>query len=157
MFTDINFYLGFIFCSFALLVQSFLPYDLELPEPPPPYVIIIDYGGNVNDYAADVLRRYTLRQEIIIEEKCYSACTMYLGSPYTCTYDDTEFYFHGPSSVNPVPEEKVNEARAIMAMNYGGDLYDWFWENAAMLHGSDQFEMLTGKQLNEMGAVKICS
>lgn len=146
-------YLSFA-VGFAFITQSLLVTSNETTTEP--YVIIVDYGGRVDEYAFDVIRRATLRQPIIIEKECYSACTLYLGSPYTCTYLDTEFYFHGPSAVNGIAsEEGLNQARATMALFYRGGLKQWFLDNAAMLHGKD-VKMLTGEQLALMGAVKIC-
>lgn len=148
----LSIYLSFAL-GFAFITQSLLVTVSETKEP---YIIIVDYGGRVDEYAFDVIRRATQRQPIIIEKECYSACTLYLGSPYTCTYLDTEFYFHGPSAVNGVAsEEGLNHARATMSLFYKGGLKKWFLENAAMLQGMD-VKMLTGEQVALMGAVKIC-
>jgi hypothetical protein len=58
-----------------------------------PVVVVKDYGGYVNEYAAqtEVYRR--TNREVRIHE-CHSACTMALGLPNVCVYPDSVFKFH---------------------------------------------------------------
>ena len=65
-------------------------------QPPPnmsPVVVVKDYGGYVDQYAAqtEVYRR--TNREVRIHE-CHSACTMALGLPNVCVYPDSVFKFH---------------------------------------------------------------
>ncbi len=65
-------------------------------QPPPnmsPVVVVKDYGGYVDQYAAitEVYRR--TNREVRIHE-CHSACTMALSLPNVCVYRDSIFKFH---------------------------------------------------------------
>ena len=58
-----------------------------------PVVVVKDYGGYVDQYAAitEVYRR--TNREVRIHE-CHSACTMALSLPNVCVYRDSVFKFH---------------------------------------------------------------
>lgn len=58
-----------------------------------PVVVVKDYGGYVNEYAAqtEVYRR--TNREVRIHE-CHSACTMALSLPNVCVYPNSVFKFH---------------------------------------------------------------
>jgi hypothetical protein len=58
-----------------------------------PVVVVKDFGGYVDQYAAqtDVYRR--TGREVRIHE-CHSACTMALSLPNVCVYRDSVFKFH---------------------------------------------------------------
>ena len=71
-------------------------YFVSYLQPPPnasPVVVVKDFGGYVNEYAAqtEVYRR--TGREVRIHE-CHSACTMALSLPNVCVYKDSIFKFH---------------------------------------------------------------
>ena len=65
-------------------------------QPPPdmsPVVVVKDYGGYVNEYAAQTEAYRRSGREVRIHE-CHSACTMALSLPNVCVYKDSVFKFH---------------------------------------------------------------
>ncbi len=66
---------------------------LQPPQNMSPVVVVKDFGGYVNQYAAqtEVYRR--TGREVRIHE-CHSACTMALSLPNVCVYKDSVFKFH---------------------------------------------------------------
>ncbi len=65
-------------------------------QPPPdmsPVVVVKDYGGYVNEYAAQTESYRRSGREVRIHE-CHSACTMALSLPNVCVYRDSIFKFH---------------------------------------------------------------
>ena len=65
-------------------------------QPPPnmsPVVVVKDFGGYVNEYAAVTERYRQTNREVRIHE-CHSACTMALGLPNVCVYPNSIFKFH---------------------------------------------------------------
>lgn len=65
-------------------------------EPPPnmsPVVVVKDFGGYVNEYAAQTEIYRRTNREVRIHE-CHSACTMALSLPNVCVYPNSIFKFH---------------------------------------------------------------
>ena len=65
-------------------------------QPPPdmsPVVVVKDFGGYVNEYAAQTESYRRSGREVRIHE-CHSACTMALSLPNVCVYKDSVFKFH---------------------------------------------------------------
>ena len=65
-------------------------------QPPPntsPVVVVKDFGGYVNEYAAQTELYRRTGREVRIHE-CHSACTMALSLPNMCVYKDSIFKFH---------------------------------------------------------------
>ena len=65
-------------------------------QPPPnmsPVVVVKDFGGYVNEYAAQTEIYRRTNREVRIHE-CHSACTMALGLPNVCVYPNSVFKFH---------------------------------------------------------------
>lgn len=65
-------------------------------QPPPdtsPVVVVKDYGGYVNEYAAQTEIYRRTNREVRIHE-CHSACTMALSLPNVCVYPNSVFKFH---------------------------------------------------------------
>ena len=65
-------------------------------QPPPnmsPVVVVKDYGGYVDQYAAITETYRRTGREVRIHE-CHSACTMALSLPNVCVYRDSVFKFH---------------------------------------------------------------
>ncbi|MCX8254110.1 hypothetical protein RHAL1_03881 [Beijerinckiaceae bacterium RH AL1] len=65
-------------------------------QPPPnmsPVVVVKDYGGYVDQYAAATENYRRTGREVRIHE-CHSACTMALSLPNVCVYRDSVFKFH---------------------------------------------------------------
>ncbi len=58
-----------------------------------PVVVVKDFGGYVNEYAAQTEIYRRTGREVRIHE-CHSACTMALGLPNVCVYKDSIFKFH---------------------------------------------------------------
>lgn len=64
--------------------------------PPPnmsPVVVVKDFGGYVDQYAARTEEYRRTNREVRIHE-CHSACTMALSLPNVCVYPDSVFKFH---------------------------------------------------------------
>jgi len=69
---------------------------LSYLQPPPnmsPVVVVKDYGGYVDQYAAMTERYRRTNREVRIHE-CHSACTMALSLPNVCVYRNSVFKFH---------------------------------------------------------------
>ena len=66
---------------------------LQPPPDPSPVVVVKDFGGFVNEYAAQTELYRRTGREVRIHE-CHSACTMALGLPNVCVYKDSIFKFH---------------------------------------------------------------
>ncbi len=65
-------------------------------QPPPnmsPVVVVKDFGGYVNEYAAITETYRQTNREVRIHE-CHSACTMALSLPNVCVYPSSVFKFH---------------------------------------------------------------
>ncbi len=65
-------------------------------QPPPnmsPVVVVKDFGGYVDQYAAVTEMYRQTKREVRIHE-CHSACTMALGLPNVCVYPTSIFKFH---------------------------------------------------------------
>ena len=58
-----------------------------------PVVVVKDFGGYVNEYAAQTEIYRRTNREVRIHE-CHSACTMALGLPNVCVYPNSVFKFH---------------------------------------------------------------
>ena len=58
-----------------------------------PVVVVKDFGGYVNEYAAQTELYRRTGREVRIHE-CHSACTMALSLPNMCVYKDSIFKFH---------------------------------------------------------------
>ena len=58
-----------------------------------PVVVVKDFGGYVNEYAAQTELYRRSGREVRIHE-CHSACTMALSLPNVCVYKDSIFKFH---------------------------------------------------------------
>ena len=58
-----------------------------------PVVVVKDYGGYVDQYAAITETYRRTGREVRIHE-CHSACTMALSLPNVCVYRDSVFKFH---------------------------------------------------------------
>lgn len=65
-------------------------------QPPPnmsPVVVVKDFGGYVDQYAAQTEIYRQTNREVRIHE-CHSACTMALSLPNVCVYPNSVFKFH---------------------------------------------------------------
>lgn len=58
-----------------------------------PVVVVKDFGGYVNEYAAQTEIYRRTNREVRIHE-CHSACTMALSLPNVCVYPSSVFKFH---------------------------------------------------------------
>lgn len=58
-----------------------------------PVVVVKDYGGYVNEYAAQTELYRRTGREVRIHE-CHSACTMALSLPNVCVFKNSVFKFH---------------------------------------------------------------
>ncbi len=115
-------------------------------------VIRNDSGGQVQQYL-NALSIATISGEVIkIDGWCASACTLYLGSPFTCVTPQAQLGFHAP--FGGTAEQNRNAAQ-VMAANLPPVLGRWFLQNAAHLQGR-QFLALSGAQLVQMGASHYC-
>lgn len=115
-------------------------------------VIRNDAGGNVNRYLMDASAASAFGQQIKIDGWCASACTLYLGSPYTCVTPRAKLAFHAPRGGSA---QQNRHAAQVMAGKLPPVVGRWYMQNAAHLTGQN-YQMLTAKQLVRMGGSKYC-
>lgn len=115
-------------------------------------VIRNDAGGNVNRYLMDSNIASAFAQKITIDGWCASACTLYLGSPYTCVTPRAKLAFHAPRGGTA---QQNRHAAQVMAGKLPPSVGRWYMQNAAHLTGQN-YQMLTANQLVRMGASKYC-
>lgn len=115
-------------------------------------VIRNDSGGQLQQYL-NALSIAAIAGEVIkIDGWCASACTVYLGSPFTCVTPQAKFGFHAPFGGTA---EQNRYATQVMASNLPPVLGRWFLQNAAHL-GGQQYVALSGAQIVQMGASRYC-
>lgn len=119
-------------------------------QPPPnlsPVVVVKDYGGYVDQYAAqtEVYRR--TNREVRIHE-CHSACTMALGLPNVCVYPDSVFKFH----------QAYDPRNHVTNWAVSGELFNTYPVAVRERLGtlSRAFTILRGKELIDLG-VRSCN
>lgn len=115
-------------------------------------VIRNDGGGNVNRYLMDANAARAFGQQIKIDGWCASACTLYLGSPYTCVTPRAKLAFHAPRGGSA---QQNHRAAQVMAGKLPPSVGRWYMQNAAHLTGQN-FQTLTAKQLVRMGGGRYC-
>jgi hypothetical protein len=120
-----------------------------------PVIIRNDGGGNITDYRA---RRDRLAQaaEVRIAGKCLSACTIFTTLPNACVGPNAKIGFHGTSPKSGIPAvDYYLDMR--MGEFYRGDvrrLYETKWR---FLGGSDQFHVITGRELAKLDPkIRLC-
>lgn len=114
-----------------------------------------DSGGLVYDRIREVKRLIADKIEIRVTGRhCYSSCTLYLRSPYTCVAPYTKFGFHGPSlSGKPLEPEAADMWRQAIAAHYPAPLAKWYLSGPAEL--LVRHRVILGRNLEEHG-IKIC-
>lgn len=115
-------------------------------------VIRNDAGGSVSRYLMDATAASAFGQPIKIDGWCASACTLYLGSPYTCVTPRAKLAFHAPRGGSA---QQNRHAAQVMAGKLPPAVGRWYMQNAAHLTGKN-YQMLTAKQLVRMGASRYC-
>jgi hypothetical protein len=117
---------------------------LTQPAEAKPIRIVNDSGGYVVDY----IQRSKKADRIIIDGKCYSACTIYLGHPRVCVTRRARLGFHAPYGGT----DAINEAfRLYMLGQYPPQIRKWI-DRKGGLNG--RLLYLSGKELR--GKVKQC-
>lgn len=112
------------------------------------YTINYDPGGEIGQRIAVIEELEIQEQEVKIRGHCYSACTMHLVN--ACVYESAKLGFHGASNLDG---SRNLYGTMILSTYYPDPLFDWFWENAALLYG-DEMAYLTGAEVIELGAKK---
>ena len=116
----------------------------------------VDPGGFVGTYIAATAEKTLTGQRDEIRGTCLSACAVRLRNPYSCTFDDTLFGFHGTHVMErrgslvryvPLPAGKFDHGRNALP-SYLHAFHDAHARHVP-LH---QFVYLTGAQVIEMGA-----
>lgn len=90
-------------------------------------VVRDDPGGAVMDYAARVQQLGD--QPVVIDGRCMSACTLYLGARNVCITRGARLYFHGPSSQFyglGLPPDEFDAVSRFMGNHYPEQIKDWF-------------------------------
>ncbi len=119
-------------------------------QPPPnlsPVVVVKDFGGYVNEYAAQTEIYRRTGREVRIHE-CHSACTMALGLPNVCVYKDSVFKFH----------QAYDPRNHITNWQVTGELYDTYPAAVRDRLGapSKSFTVMRGTELIDLG-IRDCS
>ena len=115
-------------------------------------VIRDDAGGNMNTYLMAASAARAFGQRIEIDGWCASACTLYLGSPYTCVTRRAELAFHAPTGGSP---SQKRLAVRVMSEKLPQAVGRWFLQYAAHLTGKAYLK-LSANQLVQMGAARYC-
>ena len=112
-----------------------------------------DEGGSIQKYQRDIARYNALGQTVVIDGKCMSACTMFLGADNVCVTPRAEFLFHGaiPTAIG---ETRKNQ-NAVMAAYYPDPLRKWFYESGASQY-TVVFMELERKKVMELSGVGYC-
>lgn len=115
-------------------------------------VIRNDPGGQLQQYLNDLSGVILSGEVIKVEGWCASACTIYLGSPFTCVTPQAQFGFHAPFGGTV---EQNRHATEVMISKFPRALGRWFIQNAAHLEGR-KYVALSGAQIVAMGASHYC-
>jgi hypothetical protein len=115
-------------------------------------VIRNDPGGNVNSYLMAVSSAAAFGRQVRIDGWCASACTLYLGSPYTCVTQRATLAFHAPRGGSAAQNRT---AAQVIAQRLPASLGRWYLQNAAHLTGSNHLT-LSAQQVVRMGGARYC-
>lgn len=115
-------------------------------------VIRNDAGGNVNRYLMEVSAAAAFGKPVQIDGWCASACTLYLGSPYTCVTPRATLAFHAPWGGSPTQNRN---AAQVIATRLPAPVGRWYLQNAATLTGKN-YLTLSAQQLVSMGGARYC-
>lgn len=112
-----------------------------------PVVVVKDFGGYVNEYAAQTEIYRRTNREVRIHE-CHSACTMALGLPNVCVYPDSVFKFH----------QAYDPRNHITNWEVSGELFNTYPVAVRERLGTltKNFTILRGAELIELG-VRSCA
>ena len=83
-----------------------------------------DEGGDIETYARHINEINRSGQTVVIDGKCMSACTMYLGADRVCVTPRAEFLFHGSI---PYPGETKAQSDKAMTNFYSPEMRAWFY------------------------------
>ena len=119
-------------------------------QPPPnmsPVIVVKDYGGYVDQYAAITETYRRSNREVRIHE-CHSACTMALSLPNVCVYRDSVFKFH----------QAYDPRNHITNFAVSDELFHTYPEAVRDRLGTltKQFTILRGQELIDLG-VRDCN
>lgn len=121
-------------------------------------IINNDYGGviGIRSIMLDKIAEENVRVEIR-GQRCFSACTMYLGVDDLCIAPYTRFGFHGPSIRNSYEKDNADIMAATleMARNYPPELADWFMRVARFVHGKSMY-YIQGRTLIKKYGYETC-
>ncbi|RPE62924.1 hypothetical protein EDD53_2963 [Pacificibacter maritimus] len=131
------------FCAILLAPQA---------EAQKAQIIRNDAGGNVSRYLMDVGTAAAFGKAVKIDGWCASACTLYLGSPYTCVTRRATLAFHAPRGGSAAQNR---HAAQVMAAKLPRPVGRWFLQNAAHLTGNNHLT-LSAQQLVRMGGARYC-
>lgn len=117
--------------------------------PPPnmsPVVVVKDFGGYVNEYAAQTEIYRRTNREVRVHE-CHSACTMALSLPNVCVYPNSVFKFH----------QAYDPRNHITNWEVSGQLFQTYPVAVRERLGtlSKRFTILRGEELIQLG-VREC-
>lgn len=120
--------------------------------------IIITYnmGGPIAEQVVLVNQLRASGTTVIIDGKCASACTMFLGVPRSCVTPGARLGFHGPSTQYAgisLPPADFDYWSGIMASNYPPKIRTQFMHN--WRYATTHITWLTGAQASMMG-VRLC-
>jgi len=116
------------------------------------------FGGEIYSHRANISKMQENNETIILDQTCYSACTMYLKVA-ECVDPGVDFYFHAPRKAkdSKVPELYVTKLFAVYTLksHYSDSLAEWFekvWRDTQ----EDQWAILSGKDLVKSHGYKSC-
>lgn len=116
-------------------------------------VIRNDGGGNVGQYI-DMRARLARLDEVRIEGKCFSACTIFTTLQNACVDRTAQIGFHGTLPRVPFGQKALDMR---MGRFYRGEvrrLYEHEWRH---LRGARQIHVISGAQLAKLDPqIRLC-
>lgn len=107
-----------------------------------------DPGGFVIDYAKEANRLAKTGEKVIIDGKCYSACTLFLSLPNACVTLRSRLGFH---SGEGAPKRVIEYANKLVMATYPPKVRAWIKKKGGL---TDKLLVLKGEEL--IGKVRIC-
>ncbi len=112
-------------------------------------IIRNDGGGDIPTYRDRRARLAASGDDIRIEAKCLSACTIFTTLPNACVMPNAQIGFHGATPDSGIPSiDRMMDMR--MGEFYRGEVRKRFESKWRFLGGGDQFQVISGRRLAEL-------